>query len=152
MCSGLAPYFTLRRHCSGYDINCQYRIHFKERIAELQQLFPTLSTFRFTYFPYTLPAIGKFHLPAHTSPYNVAQPRTYQKTRIHSKTEYCQFSFPQFQALGAKPCLCLNLPHPREFQAQRAKYVRNTPCDEINLWKDSEAVLGVGIGWWFGRM
>ncbi|TBU25756.1 hypothetical protein BD311DRAFT_780148 [Dichomitus squalens] len=67
MCSGLAPYFTLHRHCSGYDINCQYRIHFKQRIAELQQQFPTLSAFRFKYFPYTLPAIGKFHAPAHVS-------------------------------------------------------------------------------------
>ncbi|PIL28435.1 hypothetical protein GSI_08469 [Ganoderma sinense ZZ0214-1] len=67
MCSGLAPYFTLCRHCSGYDINCQYRIHFKTRIKELQEQFPTLSVFRIMFFPYTLPAIGKFHAPAHTS-------------------------------------------------------------------------------------
>ncbi|PIL28222.1 hypothetical protein GSI_09634 [Ganoderma sinense ZZ0214-1] len=67
MCSGLAPYFTLCRHCSGYDINCQYRIHFKARIKELQEQFPSLSTFRILFFPYTLPAIGKFHAPAHTS-------------------------------------------------------------------------------------
>ena len=67
MCSGLAPYFTLCRHCSGYDINCQYRIHFKTCIEELQAQFPTLSTFQIMFFPYTLPAIGKFHAPAHTS-------------------------------------------------------------------------------------
>ncbi|PIL33158.1 hypothetical protein GSI_04608 [Ganoderma sinense ZZ0214-1] len=67
MCSGLAPYFTLCRHCSGYDINCQYRIHFKSRIMELREQFPTLSTFQILFFPYTLPAIGKFHAPAHTS-------------------------------------------------------------------------------------
>ena len=67
MCSGLAPYFTLCRHCSGYDINCQYRIHFKSRIRELQEQFPTLSVFQIMFFPYTLPGIGKFHAPAHTS-------------------------------------------------------------------------------------
>ncbi|KAM5531911.1 hypothetical protein V8D89_014422 [Ganoderma adspersum] len=67
ICSGLAPYFTLCRHCSGYNINCQYRIYFKSRIMELQEQFPTLSTCRILFFPYTLPGIGKFHAPAHTS-------------------------------------------------------------------------------------
>ncbi|KAM5532217.1 hypothetical protein V8D89_014117 [Ganoderma adspersum] len=67
ICSGLAPYFTLCRHCSGYDINCQYRIYFKSRIMELQEQFPTLSTCQILFFPYTLPGIGKFHAPAHTS-------------------------------------------------------------------------------------
>lgn len=67
MCSSLAPYFTLCHHCSGYNINCQYCIHFESHILELQQQFPTLSTFQILFFPYTLPTIGKFHALAHTS-------------------------------------------------------------------------------------
>ena len=67
MCSGLAPYVTICRHCNGYDINCQYRIHFRQRIKDWRKMFPTLKGFQIKYFPYTLAGIGKFHAPAHTA-------------------------------------------------------------------------------------
>ncbi len=67
MCSGLRPWLGLERHCSGYDINCQYRKNFRARITQMQHDFPTLSSIRITNFPWTIPGIGKFHAPAHTA-------------------------------------------------------------------------------------
>ena len=66
MCSGLRPWLGLKRHCSGYDINCQYRKKFRERILKLQRDFPHLSSIQISQFPWTVAAIGKFHAPAHT--------------------------------------------------------------------------------------
>ncbi|KAI0730475.1 hypothetical protein C8Q76DRAFT_613044 [Earliella scabrosa] len=66
MCSGLRPWLGLKRHCSGYDINCQYRKKFRERILKLQRDFPHLSSIQLSRMPWTIPAIGKFHAPAHT--------------------------------------------------------------------------------------
>ena len=66
MCSGLRPWLGLKRHCSGYDINCQYRKKFRERILKLQHDFPHLSSIQLSRMPWTIPAIGKFHAPAHT--------------------------------------------------------------------------------------
>ena len=65
MCSGLRPWQCLHRHCSGYDINCQYRKNFKARIEQMQQTFPQLNSIRINLFPWTLPAIGKFHAHGH---------------------------------------------------------------------------------------
>lgn len=67
MCSGLQRWLCLKRICNGYDINCQYRKKFCTRIQDIQERFPHLSSIRALYFPWTLPAIGKFHAPAHTS-------------------------------------------------------------------------------------
>ena len=52
---------------SGYDVNCQYRINFNDRIRYIKEAFgflkcmPNLDTV----FSFTLAAVGKFHLPAH---------------------------------------------------------------------------------------
>ncbi len=67
MCSGLQRWLGLKRHCNGYDINCQYRKKFRQRILQIQKNFPTLSSIQLTRFPWTLPGIGKFHAPAHTA-------------------------------------------------------------------------------------
>ncbi|TFK79239.1 hypothetical protein K466DRAFT_505889, partial [Polyporus arcularius HHB13444] len=67
MCSGLQRWLCLKRMSNGYDINCQYRKKFCIRIQDIQKRFPHLSTIRVKLFPWTLPAIGKFHAPAHTA-------------------------------------------------------------------------------------
>ena len=66
MCAGLRRWSFLKRHCNGYDINCQYRKKFRRRMEDIQTHFPNLQSIRLDYLPYTLPAIGKFHAPAHT--------------------------------------------------------------------------------------
>ena len=63
----MQPWMDLKMLISGYDINCQYRKKFCTRIQDIQERFPHLSSIRALYFPWTLPAIGKFHAPAHTS-------------------------------------------------------------------------------------
>ena len=65
--SALRPYTALPLWVSGYDVNCQYRIHFSTRIETMLQRFGTLSCLPSygTVLPPTLVAIGKFHLPAH---------------------------------------------------------------------------------------
>ncbi|RPD55070.1 hypothetical protein L227DRAFT_475895, partial [Lentinus tigrinus ALCF2SS1-6] len=67
MCAGLRRWSFLLWHCNGYDINCQYRKHHRRRIMDMQANFPNLLSIRIDYMPYTLPAIGKFHAPAHTA-------------------------------------------------------------------------------------
>ena len=57
----------MKQHCSCYDINCQYRRHFKSWIEEIRRKFPHLTTIQVKYFPWTLAGIGKFHAPAHTA-------------------------------------------------------------------------------------
>ncbi|RDX46393.1 hypothetical protein OH76DRAFT_1356133 [Lentinus brumalis] len=63
--SGLQRYMKLRMHVAGYDINCQYRIHFASRMQSIRERFDFLPSIRLTHFPPTLIAIGKFHLAAH---------------------------------------------------------------------------------------
>ena len=65
MASGLKHWKELRLHVSGYDINCQYRIHFKKRMAWLGEQTGSLPSVSGARFPTTLAAVGKFHLPAH---------------------------------------------------------------------------------------
>ena len=52
---------------SGYDINCQYRINWKTRLANIKHKFSSLTCMakNLDVHPATLIAIGKFHLPAH---------------------------------------------------------------------------------------
>ena len=66
-CSGLRPYYTLPMWVSGYDVNCQYRINFADRIQYIKDRFEGLKCVPKSenVFPPTLIAIGKFHLPAH---------------------------------------------------------------------------------------
>ena len=66
MLSGLQPWMLLPMHVSGYDINCQYRIHFDERIAWFRENLSAAESIRLTFFPFTLAGIGKFHESAHT--------------------------------------------------------------------------------------
>lgn len=66
MLSGLQPWMLLPMHVSGYDINCQYRIHFDERIAWFRDNLSAAESIRLTFFPFTLAGIGKFHESAHT--------------------------------------------------------------------------------------
>ncbi|EJF55967.1 hypothetical protein DICSQDRAFT_150671 [Dichomitus squalens LYAD-421 SS1] len=65
--TALRPYWkTLRWLAVGYDINCQYRIHFHERIRELQKRYGHLKSIPADDFVFELlSAVGKFHLPAH---------------------------------------------------------------------------------------
>ncbi|KAI0743712.1 hypothetical protein C8Q80DRAFT_1122124 [Daedaleopsis nitida] len=63
--AGLRPYIPLRLLVSGYDINCQYHIHFAERMKTIREKFAGLESIPKTTFPPMLIAIGKFHLPAH---------------------------------------------------------------------------------------
>ena len=65
MASGLKRWSALRMHVSGYDINCQYRIHFDERMAWLAEHTKDFQTIDANHFPATVAAVGKFHLPAH---------------------------------------------------------------------------------------
>lgn len=65
MISGLQRWMDLEQHVSGYDINCQYRLKFKSRIAAIAndaEAYETLNRFD---FPPTTAAVGKFHAPAH---------------------------------------------------------------------------------------
>ncbi|PCH34427.1 hypothetical protein WOLCODRAFT_62365 [Wolfiporia cocos MD-104 SS10] len=65
MLSGLQPWMNLRTHVSGYDINCQYGIHFDKRMTEIVRRISQFPSMSFKYFPNIVRAIGKFHLPAH---------------------------------------------------------------------------------------
>ena len=65
MLCGLQPWMKLRMHVSGYDINCQYRIHFESRIKAMRDKVSSLRSIRETFFPCTLAGIGRFHEPAH---------------------------------------------------------------------------------------
>lgn len=65
MCSGLQPWLGLERHCCGYDINCQYCIHFRKRMQVMQKDFGHLSSIRLKRIPFILRCIGKFHGYAH---------------------------------------------------------------------------------------
>ncbi|KAI0684999.1 hypothetical protein C8T65DRAFT_712839 [Cerioporus squamosus] len=62
---GLQRYMKLRMHIAGYDINCQYRINFATRMQTIREQFAFLPSLRYTHFPPTLIAVGKFHLAAH---------------------------------------------------------------------------------------
>ena len=57
----------LLRAYFGYDINCQYRINWKTRLANIKHKFSSLTCMakNLDVHPATLIAIGKFHLPAH---------------------------------------------------------------------------------------
>ncbi|KAI0346486.1 hypothetical protein BDW22DRAFT_1462017 [Trametopsis cervina] len=68
--SGLQKWIPLRLHISAYDINCQYRIHFWERIAAIRKMVFvdgkfSLISIRDFIFPATRAAVGKFHEAAH---------------------------------------------------------------------------------------
>ena len=70
MLSGLQPWMDLKLHYSAYDINCQYRIKFWERVKKIAQQFcindsSTLESINQFEFPPTRAAVGKFHEPAH---------------------------------------------------------------------------------------
>lgn len=67
MLSGLQRWMPLRMHVSGYDINCQYRIHFDARVKWMREQLKKvhMDSIQATFFPWTLAAVGKFHLPAH---------------------------------------------------------------------------------------
>ncbi|KAI0340954.1 hypothetical protein BDW22DRAFT_1485896 [Trametopsis cervina] len=68
--SGLQKWISLRLHISAYDINCQYRIHFWERIEAIRKMLFvekkfTLRSIKNFVFPATRAAVGKFHEAAH---------------------------------------------------------------------------------------
>ena len=65
--TALKPYWkSLFWLVVGYDINCQYRKHFHERIDEIQKKYGHLRSIGTDPFVFTLvSAVGKFHLPAH---------------------------------------------------------------------------------------
>ncbi|KAI0345239.1 hypothetical protein BDW22DRAFT_1470267 [Trametopsis cervina] len=70
MLSGLRKWLALRLHISAYDINCQYRVKFWERIAKIQKMIttkrlPVLRTVTEFTFPATRYTVGKFHEAAH---------------------------------------------------------------------------------------
>lgn len=65
MASGLRRWKDLKVHVSGYDINCQYRIKFRERMRTLATQSQELGSISGLAFPKTIAAVGKFHLPAH---------------------------------------------------------------------------------------
>ena len=71
MASGLQRGVDLLLHVSAYDINCQYRIHFDERMLELYNTrahTPALSVINMNVaklFPWTVAGVGKFHLAGH---------------------------------------------------------------------------------------
>ncbi|KAJ3552341.1 hypothetical protein NM688_g4199 [Phlebia brevispora] len=65
MLCGLQLWMDLLLHYSVYDINCQYRIHFEDRMEDFRALTAEFSGIRAKYFPNTIPGVGKFHLPAH---------------------------------------------------------------------------------------
>ena len=67
MLACLRPWSTLT-HCHGYDINCQYRKKYKQRLQDLMKQYPALKSIQNRTFPHLIPAIGKFHAPAHTLP------------------------------------------------------------------------------------
>ncbi|THG98308.1 hypothetical protein EW026_g3855 [Hermanssonia centrifuga] len=69
MISGLRLWADLFMHVSAYDINCQYRINFEKRMEAFRQLTTEFESIpmRLKYFPWTLPGVGKFHLPAHNA-------------------------------------------------------------------------------------
>ena len=58
-------------HVSAYDINCQYRLKFSQRlrdIAKTHERLEKMSVIAMGYaklFPWTLSGVGKFHLPGH---------------------------------------------------------------------------------------
>ena len=70
MLSGLQHWMQLKFHVSAYDINCQYRIHFWERLAKIKKQFfiNNVSAFKSIkqfVFPTIRSGVGKFHEPAH---------------------------------------------------------------------------------------
>ena len=65
MASSLKCWKELCLHISGYDINCQYQIHFKKRMAWLGGQTGNLPSVSGARFPTTLVVVGKFHLPTH---------------------------------------------------------------------------------------
>ncbi len=69
MISGLRLWADLFMHVSAYDINCQYRINFEKHMEAFRQLTTEFESIpmRIKYFPWTLPGVGKFHLPAHNA-------------------------------------------------------------------------------------
>ncbi|KAI0741135.1 hypothetical protein C8Q76DRAFT_608959 [Earliella scabrosa] len=64
-CSGLRWYIKLFLLISGYDINCQYRIKFDQRMRTIREKFGGLDSVPTSPLPRTIAAVGKFHLPAH---------------------------------------------------------------------------------------
>ncbi|KAI0088586.1 hypothetical protein BDY19DRAFT_891138 [Irpex rosettiformis] len=70
MLSGLQRWMQLKLHISAYDINCQYRIKFWERLEKIQKQFSvaqhsSLRSIRLFDIPSTRAGVGKFHEPAH---------------------------------------------------------------------------------------
>ncbi|KAI0093358.1 hypothetical protein BDY19DRAFT_859710, partial [Irpex rosettiformis] len=70
MLSGLQRWMQLKLHISAYDINCQYRIKFWERLEKIQKKFSvaqnsSLRSIRRFDIPSTRAGVGKFHEPAH---------------------------------------------------------------------------------------
>ncbi len=66
MLACLRPWARLT-HVHGYDINCQYRKKYNTRVQQLMKDYPALRTIQNEVMPFILPAIGKFHAPAHTA-------------------------------------------------------------------------------------
>lgn len=65
MLAGLQPWMGLRTHISGYDINCQYRINFRKRMEWMKDATAGFRSVVNKIIPWTIAAVGKFHLPAH---------------------------------------------------------------------------------------
>lgn len=69
--SGLQRWMDLLMHVSAYDINCQYRLKFVERLKAMARTHADLklmSTIKRDYakgMPWTLAGVGKFHLAGH---------------------------------------------------------------------------------------
>lgn len=65
--SGLQRWLCLMLHISGYDVNCQYQIHFRERMASHIKWAKTgkHTNIGLQEPPRTIFGIGNFHLPCH---------------------------------------------------------------------------------------
>ncbi|THG93084.1 hypothetical protein EW026_g8052 [Hermanssonia centrifuga] len=69
MISGLWLWADLFMHILAYNINCQYCINFEKRMEAFRQLTTEFESIPMCikYFPWTLPGVRKFHLPAHNT-------------------------------------------------------------------------------------
>ena len=107
MLSGLQRWMTLPLHVSTYDINCQYRIHFWERLKKIEQLFvvsqvSSLQSIRNYRFPPTRAAVGKFHEPAHKTECRLRHSFHYYRGAAQTDGEALERIWALITALGLR--------------------------------------------------
>lgn len=123
-CSALQRYFSLRLLVSGYDINCQYRVNFDDRIASMKRTFSGLSSIPVGAFPTTICAVGKFHLPAHIASCRYKYSYNFLPGAAMTDGEGCERKWSQSSGLSLRT---------KEMTTGHAHDVKNDVENDLNV-------------------